>query len=448
MIRALLRGEWIHTNAQVGDILNLIGEIQSLMDVEFDLETDGKVESKPKVNGSSSSVDKSNDNFNQGPSKGGTEDDLWASMDFQEDSALNDISLSQGLKPGQKANVKEESKEEEQLWEGLDTADVDFQGISSQPSSSQPSRIKANPRITIESEDQSSTSTPLKLVSIPTLILSVSKEHSENLLILHPDVLIPATKLSDVASCMRRPLIQDRMRGAGSEDVGVGLVMGNLAHEVLQACLLGKGAEVTDQDRLLGGSTKVEKEDSSKMDQDEDDEFESQWWSSQGEESSKCQDELNFPAEWSKSSSIGDFSLPFVRAQVRFQIKKNLASLISCGLTDTSSAVNLLMDTIKGYGWFAKLYLDGKVDSKEQDGRAKTEMQVDGDVVDREPFETEISVSGKHQTVRFRSRSSAIPTNAPIFSDISLLLPNRKKRQSKTHELRFQQGSDFEESWM
>ncbi|KAI3491157.1 hypothetical protein L1887_44555 [Cichorium endivia] len=57
----------------------------------------------------------------------------------------------------------------------------------------------------------------------------------DNLLVVHPDVLVPATKVADVASCIRKPVVQDRLRGAS--DTTISLVMGNMLHELLQACL-------------------------------------------------------------------------------------------------------------------------------------------------------------------------------------------------------------------
>lgn len=405
----------MQSTVKEGDILNLIGKSETILDVGFEeareeQKASQKLTDRSRLEGSSS--------VNKEKTVGEGEEDLWASMDFQDDSELNSISLSQGIKPSvfspqsPKASSTIASNkgldEEDKLWEGLDDQDSDFQNLStSQPSSSSSPRFKGRARILIETEPEVEVEKK-PLLPVQTLILSVSKEHSGNLLILHPDVLIPATKLSDVASCMRRPLIQDRMRGAGSEAVGVGLVMGNLAHEVLQACLLGKGAEVIDQDRL--SSAPVHNFDEKSHREMEGD-------------NQKSLDEMNFPLEWPQSS-IGDFSLPFIRAQVRYQIKKNLASLISCGITDTGNAVNSLMETIKGYGWFAKLYLDGDAETGQGFGK---EMKVAGDSDVKEPFENTLSVS---KSLRIPYSHSVLTSDLLIMILFSLPLePGRSNSE-------------------
>lgn len=74
----------------------------------------------------------------------------------------------------------------------------------------------------------------------------------DNLLILHPDVLVSSTKVADTSSCARRALLQEIIRTSPqslatvSTDAGAkaaagysspALVYGNLLHEVMQRSL-------------------------------------------------------------------------------------------------------------------------------------------------------------------------------------------------------------------
>lgn len=60
----------------------------------------------------------------------------------------------------------------------------------------------------------------------------------ENLLILHPDILLTATALSNAPQCARKPLLSSLVRA--SNDVSPALVWGNMLHEVMQKCLVEK----------------------------------------------------------------------------------------------------------------------------------------------------------------------------------------------------------------
>ncbi|TIB00727.1 hypothetical protein E3P94_01970 [Wallemia ichthyophaga] len=62
----------------------------------------------------------------------------------------------------------------------------------------------------------------------------------ENLLILHPDILISVTKVADTAFCSRKALISERIRTVG-EQKSKALVYGNIIHEVVQRCLSDGG---------------------------------------------------------------------------------------------------------------------------------------------------------------------------------------------------------------
>lgn len=61
-------------------------------------------------------------------------------------------------------------------------------------------------------------------------------DDAQNLLILHPDQLISATVVADSFGCMRRAVLQDRVK-ATSESTPP-LVYGTILHEIFQEALL------------------------------------------------------------------------------------------------------------------------------------------------------------------------------------------------------------------
>jgi DNA replication ATP-dependent helicase Dna2 len=65
-----------------------------------------------------------------------------------------------------------------------------------------------------------------------TMVLSTSR----NILILHPDLLIPTTSISTASKCLRRPLLSSLVRSS-SADVTPSTVWGHILHEVMQSCL-------------------------------------------------------------------------------------------------------------------------------------------------------------------------------------------------------------------
>ncbi|KAJ3545844.1 hypothetical protein NMY22_g2278 [Coprinellus aureogranulatus] len=67
---------------------------------------------------------------------------------------------------------------------------------------------------------------------------SIRITSSANLLILHPDILLTATALSNAPQCARKPLLSSLVRA--SNDVTPALVWGNMLHEVMQTCLSEK----------------------------------------------------------------------------------------------------------------------------------------------------------------------------------------------------------------
>ena len=56
-----------------------------------------------------------------------------------------------------------------------------------------------------------------------------------NLLILHPDIMLTATALSNASQCRRKPLLSSLVHS--SSDITPSLVWGSILHEVMQKCL-------------------------------------------------------------------------------------------------------------------------------------------------------------------------------------------------------------------
>lgn len=61
-------------------------------------------------------------------------------------------------------------------------------------------------------------------------------DNSQNILILHPDQLISATVIADSFTCMRRAVLQDRVKA--TSDKTPPLVYGTLLHEIFQEALM------------------------------------------------------------------------------------------------------------------------------------------------------------------------------------------------------------------
>jgi DNA replication ATP-dependent helicase Dna2 len=76
-------------------------------------------------------------------------------------------------------------------------------------------------------------------------------DDAHNLLILHPDQLISSTVVADSFSCMRRAVLQDRVKA--TSEASAPLVYGTMLHEIFQEALL---ANKWDRDFL---STVIEK---------------------------------------------------------------------------------------------------------------------------------------------------------------------------------------------
>ncbi|KAK5661983.1 hypothetical protein OQA88_10094 [Cercophora sp. LCS_1] len=61
-------------------------------------------------------------------------------------------------------------------------------------------------------------------------------DNNQNMLILHPDQLISATVLADSFTCMRRAVLQDRVKATG--EASQAMVYGTILHEIFQEALM------------------------------------------------------------------------------------------------------------------------------------------------------------------------------------------------------------------
>ena len=61
-------------------------------------------------------------------------------------------------------------------------------------------------------------------------------DNQQNMVILHPDQLISATVVADSFGCMRRAVLQDRVKA--TSDASPALVYGTLLHEIFQEALM------------------------------------------------------------------------------------------------------------------------------------------------------------------------------------------------------------------
>ncbi|KAG6902436.1 hypothetical protein C0995_016615 [Termitomyces sp. Mi166 len=75
----------------------------------------------------------------------------------------------------------------------------------------------------------------LAATSSSSITQSITITAKSNLLILHPDLLLTATALSNSPQCRRKPLLSNLVRS--TSDTTPALVWGNLLHEVMQSCL-------------------------------------------------------------------------------------------------------------------------------------------------------------------------------------------------------------------
>lgn len=69
----------------------------------------------------------------------------------------------------------------------------------------------------------------------------VVDNNNSNIIILHPDTLVASTVLADSFECMRRAVLQDRIKA--TSEVTRPLVYGSILHELFQECLVAKNFE-------------------------------------------------------------------------------------------------------------------------------------------------------------------------------------------------------------
>ncbi|CAO1628253.1 unnamed protein product [Sympodiomycopsis kandeliae] len=182
-------------------------------------------------------------------------------------------------------------------------------------------------------DEAAMSSTAYAPATIPTMHLLSSSPtsdsvHADNLLILHPDILVTATAVCDVPTCVRKPIVKSRINTSSAADKAhEPLVMGNMLHEVLQACLTGTGLHDTRNTIPV---------------------FET-------EEELLPYLELPFPLKWYGPGRT-DFSLAFVVRQVKLQVLNNLDGLLCCGV-ETMAGEEKLFEQCKPFGLFASKYL-------------------------------------------------------------------------------------------
>ncbi|KAH0491184.1 hypothetical protein TgHK011_002626 [Trichoderma gracile] len=74
-------------------------------------------------------------------------------------------------------------------------------------------------------------------------------DDAQNLLILHPDQLISATVVADSFGCMRRAVLQDRVKA--TSEASPPLVYGTMLHEIFQAALLANDFDLPFLSKLI-----------------------------------------------------------------------------------------------------------------------------------------------------------------------------------------------------
>lgn len=150
----------------------------------------------------------------------------------------------------------------------------------------------------------------------PTLVLSTfgrGSPENDHWLVLHPDTILSASSLASVASCMRRPMLQERVKTAA--DTTLAAVMGNMVHGLLQACLVAQGAPL--------------------------------------EPAHDTPYAIAAPLTWAR---LGDFTRPFFHAEIERQLQENRASLSVVG-SDTHTARAALVETVPRLVAFGERYL-------------------------------------------------------------------------------------------
>lgn len=273
VLLAALRDDWLQTLVSVGSVVHLVGH--------FEIEP--------------STVPRSLDQYYQG-----SKDEPQVKMVIEQPC----------VEQTQPLNASDVQDEDDDLWDDL----------ASMPSLSQCATQE------LLASDVAPRAKIMILASRSTSAKnSNSVDHAlDNLLVVHPDVLVSATKVADVASCIRKPVVQDRLRGAS--DVTLSLVMGNMLHELLQACLTASPSvqnfdtiETNEPEGPLDTLPSV-----------------SPW-----------------PDQW---QGIGNFSRTFVEQQVEKQVRANIESLYAIELS-TDDAAMQLREKAAPFAHFARTFL-------------------------------------------------------------------------------------------
>lgn len=80
----------------------------------------------------------------------------------------------------------------------------------------------------------------------PTVVI----DNEQNMLVLHPDSLMTCTNVSDSFYCMRKTILQSRLRGPG--DTNIHMVYGSMIHELFQFCLITNNFALDLMKRKIG----------------------------------------------------------------------------------------------------------------------------------------------------------------------------------------------------
>lgn len=84
-------------------------------------------------------------------------------------------------------------------------------------------------------------------------------DNNQNILILHPDQLISATVVADSFTCMRRAVLQDRVKA--TSEATAPLVYGTILHEIFQEALLSNEWSAPFLDSVIAKVTERHVED-------------------------------------------------------------------------------------------------------------------------------------------------------------------------------------------
>ncbi|WFD29824.1 DNA helicase [Malassezia sp. CBS 17886] len=155
---------------------------------------------------------------------------------------------------------------------------------------------------------------------LPTMLLTsfapAGSATNEHMLVVHPDVIVSASRLASAASCMRKPMLQERIKAA--TDSTEASVLGNLVHGVLQACMLGAepdGAVCADRAETLRA-----------------------------------------PETWDR---LGNFSCAFLARALAHELCEARAAMALVG-ADTSAVRGALLSTVPNLVAFAERFLAGR----------------------------------------------------------------------------------------